>query len=345
MSNSWNALDMKKCGTLLFAMSMMGISQIAWSASARLFSSETIGTTAATFLKIPVGPRGTGMGGAYTAVADGADAMWWNPAGMVDKPNREILLESHLLLNELMLNSLAYTEPLGKGDIVGLMINHLSLLTAMPGYNRLGEPIGDIPYSDLAISICYATNAFEVPFGLNFKIISSQLDETSAVGVAGDIGIRQGFFREDLLVGLSLKNFGTKLKYFDEQFPLPFSIHLGAAYRLLHRDLTLAADIQGSFDEPLHYHFGVELVRSLGLTMQFHFRLGYHTQWNEYKNAMNGLNAGLGWKWRIHKEVLARRGQMVGYRKILLFAIGIDYAWIPNDQLENSHRIGLKIYL
>jgi len=43
------------------------------------------------FLKIPVGARALGMGGAFTAVADDATAPWWNPAGMVYLPYREIL--------------------------------------------------------------------------------------------------------------------------------------------------------------------------------------------------------------------------------------------------------------
>ena len=43
------------------------------------------------FLKIQVGARALGMGGAFTAVADDASAMWWNPAGMVYLPYREVL--------------------------------------------------------------------------------------------------------------------------------------------------------------------------------------------------------------------------------------------------------------
>ena len=40
------------------------------------------GTTSAKFLSIGVGSNAVGMGGAYTAVADDATAMYWNPAGL-----------------------------------------------------------------------------------------------------------------------------------------------------------------------------------------------------------------------------------------------------------------------
>ena len=43
------------------------------------------------FLKIQVGARAIGMGGAFSAVADDATAPYWNPAGMVYLPYREIL--------------------------------------------------------------------------------------------------------------------------------------------------------------------------------------------------------------------------------------------------------------
>ncbi|HEY2954902.1 MAG TPA: hypothetical protein VGK89_06615 [Candidatus Eisenbacteria bacterium] len=43
------------------------------------------------FLKAPVGPRAIGMGAAFTAVTDDATAPYWNPAGMVYLPYREVM--------------------------------------------------------------------------------------------------------------------------------------------------------------------------------------------------------------------------------------------------------------
>ncbi len=45
------------------------------------------------FMKIPVGARAIGMGGAFSAVADDATSPWWNPAGMVFLPYREGFLQ------------------------------------------------------------------------------------------------------------------------------------------------------------------------------------------------------------------------------------------------------------
>src|SRR6266571_4963191 len=48
---------------------------------------------AAEFLKIPVGARAVGMGGAFVGVADDATAPFWNPAGMVYLPYKETFLQ------------------------------------------------------------------------------------------------------------------------------------------------------------------------------------------------------------------------------------------------------------
>lgn len=45
------------------------------------------------FMKIPVGARAIGMGGAFTAVCDDATAPYWNPAGMVFLPYREAFVQ------------------------------------------------------------------------------------------------------------------------------------------------------------------------------------------------------------------------------------------------------------
>ncbi len=41
-----------------------------------------VGVSAATFLEIGVGARAAAMGGAYSAIANDATALYWNPAGI-----------------------------------------------------------------------------------------------------------------------------------------------------------------------------------------------------------------------------------------------------------------------
>ena len=52
-----------------------------------------VGTFAMQFLKIPPSARGTGMGSAFTALANDASATYWNPGGIVEVTNTAITLE------------------------------------------------------------------------------------------------------------------------------------------------------------------------------------------------------------------------------------------------------------
>ena len=45
-----------------------------------------VGTRGANFLEIGVGARGLALAGAYTALAEGVTALYWNPAGIVPCP-------------------------------------------------------------------------------------------------------------------------------------------------------------------------------------------------------------------------------------------------------------------
>jgi hypothetical protein len=70
------------------------------------------------FLKVQVGARALGMGGAFVAVADDATAPYWNPAGLVYLPYREVLPQHSEQFGGLVTHDyLGAGFPLGgKGD-------------------------------------------------------------------------------------------------------------------------------------------------------------------------------------------------------------------------------------
>jgi len=74
---------MRSCSRLLVATALLAV--IASPAAATKYAGE--------FMKIPVGARAVGMGGAFSAVSDDATSPYWNPAGMVFLPYREGFLQ------------------------------------------------------------------------------------------------------------------------------------------------------------------------------------------------------------------------------------------------------------
>src|SRR2546421_12565219 len=59
------------------------------------FGSSSKGDIAASFLKLGVGARAIGLGEAYSALADDASALYWNPAALSEMSNPSSLALMH----------------------------------------------------------------------------------------------------------------------------------------------------------------------------------------------------------------------------------------------------------
>jgi len=68
-------------------------------------------------LKAGVGARPLGMGGAFTAIADNADAPYWNPAGLAYIHDQEINTMQTRLSTDADHYYISYVKPLGKGTL------------------------------------------------------------------------------------------------------------------------------------------------------------------------------------------------------------------------------------
>src|SRR5262245_10119252 len=104
------------------------------------------------FLKVPIGARAVGMGGAFTAVADDATAPWWNPAGMVYLPYREVIPQHQEKFGRLVNHDyLGAVLPLGgvsgKQSALGIGLVRLAvddiIVTPRPGDLQPGQFLDD----------------------------------------------------------------------------------------------------------------------------------------------------------------------------------------------------------
>ena len=100
--------SMKRILTTAFALCLMSGHIFAGS-----FSSSAQGTTAAEFLQLGVGGRAMGLSGAYTAVADDAGALYWNPAGLAGVEKRAATFMHAAYLQSSFYDYAAYAQANG----------------------------------------------------------------------------------------------------------------------------------------------------------------------------------------------------------------------------------------
>ena len=85
------------------------------------------GTTSAKFLSIGVGSNAVGMGGAYTAVADDATAMYWNPAGLSFHDTKEIYFNHANWIADISFDYFGLTLPLNPRSTLGFNITSVTM--------------------------------------------------------------------------------------------------------------------------------------------------------------------------------------------------------------------------
>src|SRR6267142_5966566 len=93
---------------------------------------EKVGTFGGQFLKIGVGARGAGMGGAFVAIADDATAVFWNAAGIarVDPDKSQLSLNHANWPAELSFDQVGYVFHMKR--IPGAFAVHARALSMQP---------------------------------------------------------------------------------------------------------------------------------------------------------------------------------------------------------------------
>ena len=102
-------------------------------------NNRRIGSSAATELLIPVGARGTAMGGANMAVSTGVESIHWNPAG----------LARGLYSAEAMVSSMAY--------IADIRMNYAALGLTFGGIGSIALSVRALDFGEVLMMIPTAT--------------------------------------------------------------------------------------------------------------------------------------------------------------------------------------------
>ena len=135
------------------------------------------GSSGFTFLRLGNGARAGGMGEAFTAVADDATSIYWNPAGMAAVEEVELNLTHNEWLVDIRFEQATVVNEMWGGaaglSFTGLYYGSLDRYGESPSLT----PDGTFSPYDLALSLGYARDIIpNVAVGAAFKIIHSKID-------------------------------------------------------------------------------------------------------------------------------------------------------------------------
>jgi hypothetical protein len=256
------------------------------------------------------------MGSAFTAVADDAACLDWNPAGLIRNPGSN-LEAGHLGgIDGSTYDQLAYTQnlgPVGVGAGLSSLRGGPMNLDQADGTGREVQSENDL-VGVIGLGVNIRDN---LAFGMNVKFLQSTLAETDTArsimtGMAILLDLSSGY-----MAGFSLQNFGSGLKYQQAADPVPIIMTLALSY---HLEFTpgitglFAGDIVKAADSQTEYHLGAEY----GFGRIFFLRLGC-----DLGEDLGGSTAGFGCKWE---------------------NFSVNYGWADMGSFNSKQKISLDVH-
>jgi len=283
-----------------------------------------VGTFGGQFLKIGTSARGTGMGSAYTGVADNASSVFWNPGGLVNVVQSEVVIEHVEWPADINLTTFVYaSNPRSFPGTIALSARSLWLdpMLVRTAY----EPDGNGQHFDAGAStfgFSYArfwTDKFSAGFTLNY--IHEGLAETAVNTFGADFGVMYRIGVKDLKLGMVIQNLGGKMTFDQTESKMPTQFKVGASFVPIHTansKLLFAAEFSHPSDNQERSNVGVEYT----LNRMFHLRGGYHINYDT-----DGVAFGFGTSLHTGKSS----------------KLSLDYSAVDMGPLQYVHRLSLSV--
>ncbi|HBE88290.1 MAG TPA: hypothetical protein DDW67_04025 [Elusimicrobia bacterium] len=196
------------------------------------------------FLLQPAGARGAALGGVYPALVSGADAAFWNPAGLGAIRKPELSFAQSWLLEDTGHSFMSFAYPAWRGiGLAGAYVRQ-----AGGGYERRTGPF-DAPQGFSVGSEAFMASAgrgfrfagLDAAAGLTLKTVRQFVDDSSGGGWGADAGVTAGPWR-GLTFAMTLKNLARpSFAVLSREITYPSGINYAAAY-----SGRLAADLDYS---------------------------------------------------------------------------------------------------
>ena len=283
---------------------------------------EKVGTYAAQFLKIGVSARATGMGSAFTAVADDASAAFWNPAGLVDVQGTVIALHHSEWPADINLDYANYT--FAPAFIRGKVSLHARGLTMDPQVVRTvfrQDGTGEMfDAGDMSFGLSYAryfTDKFSA--GITVSWVHMGLADRSANQVVGDFGLQYRIGIRGMKLGMMVQSIGSEVDFDNGPAKLPTVFKVGLAvdaYRGGPHAIIGVGEFSHPSDNAERQNFGLEY------------------SYNEFLFLRSGYNVNF------DAESFAA-GAGIALQTSQSTSVDVDYSFVDMAALGSVHRVSL----
>jgi hypothetical protein len=327
---------------------------------------KRVGTAGAMELLVPVGARGTALGGNFIAGITGVDAMYWNPAGVAGSTRTaEVMVSQMNYFADIDLTYLALQANVGKFGFLGASIKTMNFGDIEETTNNAPDGTGStFSPGYMTLGLTYARSMTDrILFGVTTKLVSERIMTVSATGFAFDFGVQYNT-EMGLRLGVTLRNLGSSMRF------------SGSA-------LEQTIDIPNYLDQPISQQEALQIVsQSFEMPTTMDIGLSYTmnpvehhsvTIMGDFRNhqfGMDSFGGGLEYTFKMDKFAASLRGgamasQDVENGKIVFkddtnvlgpcfggglfyqlapqLNLNVDYAYRINERLSDNQVFSLTI--
>ncbi len=292
------------------------------------------GTSASAFLKMGTGaPTAQAMGNAYTALSEGTQALFWNPAGSATNVTREVQISHMQWFEGVGDSSLAYIQPMGR-TMLGVTLRYLRLNDLeFRDEHGIPQPWAGAVMQDFVASVSLARSFFNaLDLGATAKYINENNANVRHINVAFDVGAKLRLFSNKLVLGVMGQNLGDT----DE---VPSAIRGGVAFNTKY--FTVAGEIVDFVDDKVRYGVGlaIHIPEELVQVAQFDIRVGYYNRDNT-GFAEDGTIAD-----KLGLDTTSKISLGFGFysSEVFGYGLGLDYAMMPFGALGTAHQLAVRL--
>jgi hypothetical protein len=178
-----------------------------------ILGAQRVGISTAEFLKIGVGGRASAMGDAFVAVANDASALYWNPAGLVQFKDDQLMFSHNIWVVDINHDFVGAVYHMDETNAFGVSFTSLSMQD-MPVTTEF-QPFGTgnyFSFGDIALAVTYSRKMTEqFSFGGTVRYIEETLDKLKMRGVMIDLGTYYWTGLGTTRFAVAVSNFGNQL--------------------------------------------------------------------------------------------------------------------------------------
>lgn len=316
------------------------------------FALSGISQAAMLFLTFEPGARANGMGRAYSAIADDAYSMWWNPGATAFNKDTQIAATHIPWLQGSGIEDIFY-EYLGFNHYfygIGNINAHIIWLDAgtQTQTSSSNVDLGDFHTYEVSGALGYGYEVVpdKIGVGGNFKLLYSYLgpsagfteSEGSAFSFAFDAGaLFKDVVVDNLNASIVLQNIGPDITYSDEEQadPCPMTFRAGLGYTVFDNPmgrLITTAEMSKILanEDPLYqrlitgWKYFDETIYGVGAEYTYlnliSLRGGYYS---DKEGEVEGASFGVGVEYKFSKR----------------YKLGFDFAMVPAGGLTDYNKI------